>query len=131
MLGSEAQVLLARGRAPHAHTHGAPSYYYTCQVWAEGADGAVHLDVLSISAAAPPALSTSLASSCSEADEASLTPTPSPSHTLTLTNAHTNSNPNPNQAGEAACDADAGCTWCKCAGPLPSQCWTLEVATQL
>ena len=75
------QVLLAHGRAPLVHVHVAPSYYYTCQVWAEGADGAVHLDVLSISAAAPPALSTSLATSCPdpEAAEASLTPPPPPS----------------------------------------------------
>ena len=31
---------------------------------------------------------------------------------------------------QATCDADSGCTWCKC-GALPSQCWTLEDAKKL
>ena len=29
-----------------------------------------------------------------------------------------------------SCDADAGCTWCKC-GALPSKCWTLEDSKKL
>eukprot|EP01060_Flectonema_neradi_P034806 TRINITY_DN622_c0_g1_i12.p2 TRINITY_DN622_c0_g1~~TRINITY_DN622_c0_g1_i12.p2 ORF type:complete len:193 (+),score=63.27 TRINITY_DN622_c0_g1_i12:354-932(+) len=31
---------------------------------------------------------------------------------------------------QSTCDADSGCTWCKC-GALPSQCWTLDDAKKL
>ena len=34
------------------------------------------------------------------------------------------------ESTQAACDADAACTWCKC-GALPSQCWTLDDAKKL
>ena len=31
---------------------------------------------------------------------------------------------------QSACDAESGCTWCKCAA-LPSKCWTTEDAAKL